>query len=715
MPARALASQPMSARGGSARGIPPPGGGGASSRPGTPMSNRGGVRTTRTPGGMTPRQLEAGTPTVERAPSPSEYAGNAEAPVAGDCSGPCYPVGTDDAMDRCNWLHQDASQRRHRLDRLRRQVEQDIEDQNTRVQAAPGSARYASCQTRDTERRSSSLGDRLYQDAARLRAKIRAQQTKAAESRRQDELSGATFSPAIGASQRSWRGSGRSALDPEGVKTRQKLEDMRIQKENDALAGCTFRPEIDPKSAWLMNDRIQRLKISGSLYDHLYDDAQRRQERQLEYSRSLPPGVTFRPDIGTDHARPPNDDNKEDFVNRLAYSKSYSERWLSLRNQGQPEAGLSQDARAQPDFRPQTGRGPIIQRNKDGLPTGEYLYEMGREKALQSQGQAVEEAERDRSQSSAPKVGEASRQLFEESKQRKYKDLFEVLTVGDPQQQLHFATLSLMGLDMELTEFLRPMIAYLKETRSYMDFESFSAALDYQRQHSATPTAHLFVRRSNARTSDRYRQEQDSEVLQHTPRTDPNSNRIASRHRPRSATPLHEQLFREKEVWDSKLHEQRMLKEERALQECTFQPNAAGGSSSVERIAWPPSPRSSSSELQPSRSDPLLASRSIRLGNVVLTDPMPAAAATPTECSTPPCNGNPRRMGNPVAQIINSLESARDRAFVEGILQSFGPEALTLDSCKVQIEEAEQAVAQCKTLLATSSQPVESGPAPIPQ
>merc|ERR1719409_323289 len=108
-----------------------------------------------------------------------------------------------------------------------------------------------------------------------------------------------------------------------------------------------------------MNQRIQRLKITGSLYDHLYEDAQRRQERQIEYGRSLPPGVTFQPDIGVDHTRPPNDDNKEDFVNRLAYSKCYSEKWLSMRRQ-QQEA--SQESRSQPDFHPQTGRAPTFDR-----------------------------------------------------------------------------------------------------------------------------------------------------------------------------------------------------------------------------------------------------------------------------------------------------------------------------------------------------------------
>jgi hypothetical protein len=531
----------------------------------------------------------------------------------------------------------------------------------------------------------------LYQDAVQRRVKSREAQSKRAEQKLQDELSGATFSPAIETSQRSWQGVPRCSLDPEGVRTKQKIESMRRLKESMVLDGCTFRPEIDPKSEELMNQRIQRLKITGSLYDHLYEDAQRRQERQLEYDRSLPPGVTFQPDIGVDHARPPNDDNREDFVNRLTYSKSYSEKWLSLRRP-QIEGGVSQDCKSQPDFHPQTGRAPHYQRNKDGLPIGDFLYESGREKAIQqSQAGADEEAERERSHPSAPKVGETSKQLFEGSKQRKYKDLFESLVSRDSERRLRFATVSLSGLEEELAEFLRPMIAYLKETRSILDYESFCAALDYQRRHSAIPTAHLFVQRSRTRTSEKYRQEADSEVF--TPRTDPNSNKIASRHRPRGTTPLHEQLLREKEVWDSKRQEQRLLQEERELQECTFHPNAAGRASSAERSQTPRTPRENSDW----PADPLLSGRAIRLGNVVLTEPTSIGAGYSDFAD----NINLRRTHHPVAQAISSLESARDRAFVEGILQSYGSEVLSVDTCKTQIDEAEQAVAQCRHLLAT--------------
>jgi len=168
---------------------------------------------------------------------------------------------------------------------------------------------------------------------------------------------------------------------------------------------------------------------------------------QFDAAQALPPGVTFQPDIGLDHYRPANDDTREDFINRLAYSKSYSEQWLSMRRQQQQEqplatsrgSGISDECRSQPDFRPRTGRGPMVERNKDGLPIGEFLYESGRERAMQCQA-LIDEMER--AQLSTPRMGDGSRLLFEEAKLRRYRELYEAITRRDPGGELRAGTLS---------------------------------------------------------------------------------------------------------------------------------------------------------------------------------------------------------------------------------------------------------------------------------
>jgi len=465
---------------------------------------------------------------------------------------------TDGGNPRFLQLFQDSVQKKFRLHRLKQQVER---DQEQRVQAgtqvAPGTTRYAAWHRR-SER--AALGERLYNDAAKRALKMRHLQEMQEEERRLQEQQETTFKPAIEVSQRRCQGTSRSLQDPEGLKKRMKMERLRNMQEKAELDGCTFKPEIDQKSEELISQRLARLKITGTLYDSLYEDAIRRRERHLESMRALPPGVTFQPDIGMDHHRP-CDETKEDFLNRLAYSKSYSERWISLRRQAQENERNSKD-RGQPEFHPQTGRGPLVERNKAGLPIGEFLYEHSRGKTT-----LAAQVQSDADQPSTPKMGDASRQLIEETIRRSYRILFDGLTAGDPEGTLNAETISLDGLDADLQDFLRPMVSYLETTGKHLDFVAFSAALDLQRQQAVTPTAHLFTK--SVKTEKGGRNKADAEPA--APRIDQNSHRLAARHRSRSV-PIHEQLHRERDIRDARMEERRLIAEEQELQECTFRP-----------------------------------------------------------------------------------------------------------------------------------------------
>ncbi|CAK9078663.1 unnamed protein product [Durusdinium trenchii] len=196
------------------------------------------------------------------------------------------------------------------------------------------------------------------------------------------------------------------------------------------------------------------------------------------------------------------------------------------------------------------------ERNKYGLPIGDFLYEHAREKASSSQAQEP--------QPSTPRMGENSRQLFEETKQRTYKQLFDLLTCKDSEGQLQAETICLDGLDSDLRAFLQPMVSFLDSSQHRMEFEAFCAALDYQRQHAVMPTAHLFTQR-NSRGKEKANPETP------VPKIDQNSVRLASKRRSRSV-PLHVQLFRERDVRDARMEERRLLAEEAELQECTFRP-----------------------------------------------------------------------------------------------------------------------------------------------
>jgi len=640
------------------------------------LSSRGSRSKGGSPTPSAPRALR-GTPRRETWGTTSRKSSMSDASVLIEVTGASQNVPEPmDVQDRFERLHKDAEHRRSRLSHLRHQVERDIEDQQARVTTNPsnGTIRNSASNRVSDEL---CLGDRLYRDAAVRQEKMKHLQIKHAELREQETMKEATFSPAIQASQRFCQGIGRAKRDPEGLKTKKKIESMKEMKERCALDGCTFKPEIDRKSELLMMQRLARMKITGPLHDALYEDALRRQERQVDAARILPPGVTFQPDIGVDHFRPPNDDNKEDFVARLAYSKNCADR--------QSECALSQDSRSQQaEFHPQTGRGPLTERNKDRLPIGEFLYESAREKALQAKHQPEEEAK-----AAAP--SEASKQMLEQSKVRVYRDIFEALCGGNPDTKLSAETVNLesAGLSEEMANFLTPIVAYLQDTGAVMEFETFSSALDYQRQHSAVPTAHLFVLRRSTRSP------RSTEKDGCAPQIDPRSDRIASRHRPRSATPLCEQLFREKEVWEIKRLEQKNLQEMRQLAECTFHPNSRarsmGCGSGRAAVRSPRSPRDGSTETPPDS----------KCNTDVGMDFHPKVLSF--------CSSTPRTNAGPcptaaLTSVLSHINNKTPRTL--GVVEARQPETmhidLTLSPCRQEIDQAEEAVARCKQVVASS-------------
>lgn len=526
-------------------------------------------------------------------------------------------------------LHQDSLQKNIRLQRLRQQAEHEDEERSQcTMHFAPGTTRYAAWHRRPEDE--GGLGVRLYNDAAQRQLKIKHLQAQQEYERRLQEDQETTFKPAIEASQRFCQGTSKSVQDPEGLKKRMKMERLRDMRDQAEVEGCTFKPEIDRRSDELITQRMDRLKISGTLYESLYEDALRRKERQHEVQKTLPPGVTFHPDLGVDQHRPANDETREDFLNRLAYSKSYSERWIAMKRQAFDDG--HQESRSHPEFHPQTGRGPLKERNATGMPIGEYLYESGREKATESQA-LREQVQKSASPQHTPRMGETSRQLFEEAKRRKYRLLFDSLVANDPQGQMQASSICLDGLDDELTDFLEPLIVYLAETEKRLEFGAFCVALDYQRQHAGGPTAHLFI-------SARRKAENEKGLSDSVPRIDPNSTRIASRTRGRSVS-LHDRLYRERDIRDARLEERRLLSEEMALEGCTFRPNISPPpvlrSRSVgslhSRGGPAPSPAASSPMLTPRRAistaciSPLCSSPAAESG-------MPAAAG---EACCPTC------------------------------------------------------------------------------
>eukprot|EP00397_Hematodinium_sp_SG-2012_P017545 GEMP01017946.1.p1 GENE.GEMP01017946.1~~GEMP01017946.1.p1 ORF type:complete len:840 (+),score=208.72 GEMP01017946.1:147-2666(+) len=396
-------------------------------------------------------------------------------------------------------------------------------------------------------------GRRLYSEAQRRKEKFEALREKQTQVQARKEMEEVTLRPQINESQRRVLGlpSRFCADDFSKKRSAVKMERLRQESEEKIMRGCTFRPEIDERSNAMMENRLSRLKIEGTLHDHLYDDAKRREGRYSEYYNRRATEATFCPDIGLDHFRPPNDDTDQDFLNRLAYSKSGTTR----KNDRSPShAGES-------DFHPKTGRPPNSARNANGLPIGDFLYNAGRERTerreqKQQNMHAQEEQRKEQSMSST------SKQKFDSAKQRKFDAMFKILSNGG--SEITANEVSLEGFDPETAEFIQPVIQFVKRENSRLNFDDFCVAMDYAIENSVTPVGHLFV--DHARRV-------PVEEPTFAPRVSKKSGELA-KNRPRDISlPLYDQLCAENDAYEASRQRKIQERADDLLKECTFQPN----------------------------------------------------------------------------------------------------------------------------------------------
>jgi hypothetical protein len=268
------------------------------------------------------------------------------------------------------------------------------------------------------------LGASLYADAQRKLKRQREAIGQRAQAMQDAELKEATFSPAIASSQRRCPGSARAST-PEGAAREQRrwlkqradraAEKQRKQRD-DASDECTFTPRICEKSVDMVASRLQRLRITGNLYDHLYADAMRRQDRMVEAEQWLPKEATFSPEIGLEHYRPSPDADRAALRERLSSSRGHL--WSARAPAKADDSGL---------FTPRIGRPPTVARNASQKPIGEFLHEMAKETEKRRRQSEKENADSLRKSADNLKVEDKSLSLMEMAKKRTYRELFAQL------------------------------------------------------------------------------------------------------------------------------------------------------------------------------------------------------------------------------------------------------------------------------------------------
>jgi len=198
-------------------------------------------------------------------------------------------------------------------------------------------------------------------------------------------------------------------------------------EQQETMKVCTFKPEVYTKGTAVRRVVAKRKKQaaqispSATTYDLLYDDADKRRRRQAEYQRWFPQDCTFKPDVSTSHKFFKRED-REAFLERLVTSRKNFEARLH------EERAAAQEEEDQESGRPRILRKKGLgERNKRGMPIGEYLFASRYEYELMKEQMQKAEANHIKQLSSMRKIAPTSEKMSTQFRRRKLTDLFAEL------------------------------------------------------------------------------------------------------------------------------------------------------------------------------------------------------------------------------------------------------------------------------------------------
>ncbi|KAL4431755.1 hypothetical protein ABPG77_002971 [Micractinium sp. CCAP 211/92] len=577
-----------------------------------------------------------------RPPTSTRSAGNSDSSGSGGWGGPGSTASTG-ALTAHNRLYADHFRKQKRLEEERRLRDLEVQLKMEQVHIAPTSNKLAGHRTVGSYR---NYGERLYVEG-RLDAMRREQEAqRLKEEEAEAELEGYTFQPSIsklaqhlkqaeGSCSSSLAAGQRLYQRAQGTAKRQERMEV-IRREQDAaeVAECSFRPQINAKSARMVGQRQQILKDSGLAgYEQLYNDSMRRRMKLEALAAQPPEEATFRPRVNTSSVVLRKlMEGREGGEGALAGSTDVATRLLERgrRNQRKLEEAQRQAEEAPRDpatgrllFKPKTHRAPQWERNPEGAPIGEYLYSIKAE--WDEKAARLREVQQRRAQKNAAStfVNNRSERLVDRLKRERFRAIFEYLRRDSPspvlnlletvQEEPFMDTIDPeVRADIEYAgRLLAKSIGQRQAAERLRDCASSAPAADASSggplETARTAGSSFVTANTGAGGASSYGQSTNGEVdaagfvslmedvIARTkgltrqyllpmpsgrqkfeeptfrPAIDPRSLALAARLRPESL-PAYEVLYKSAEELAVKREEQRRMAEEARLKECIFRP-----------------------------------------------------------------------------------------------------------------------------------------------
>ncbi|KAL4440425.1 hypothetical protein ABPG75_003426 [Micractinium tetrahymenae] len=561
-------------------------------------------------------------------------------------------TGSTGSLPAHNRLYADHFRKQKRLEEERRLRDLEVQLKMEQVHIAPTSNKLAGHRTAGSYR---NYGERLYVEGRldAMRREQEAQRLKEEEARA--ELDGYTFQPSISklaqqlkeaegscsssvaAGQRLYQraqGTAKRQVGSGVATTAERMEAIRREQDAAEVAECSFRPQINAKSARMVEQRQQILRESGLAgYEQLYNDSMRRRMKLEALAAQPPEEATFRPRVNTSsvvlkklmEGREEGEGllvGSADVATRLLErGRRYQEKLTEA--QRQAEEAPRDPATGRPLFKPKTYRAPQWERNPEGAPIGEYLYSIKAE--WDEKAARVREVQERRAQQNASStfVNHRSERLVDRLKRERFRAIFDYLRRGSPapvlnlletvQDETFMDTIDPeVRADVEYAgRLLAKSIGRRQASERLRDCASSAPTGDASSgpplETARTAASSFVTANTGAGTTSPYGQSTNGEVdgagfvalmeevVARTkgltrqyllpmpsgrqkfdeptfrPAIDPKSLALAARLRPESL-PAYEVLYKTAEELAAKREEQRRMAEEARLKECIFKP-----------------------------------------------------------------------------------------------------------------------------------------------
>lgn len=352
------------------------------------------------------------------------------------------------------------------------------------------------------------------------------------------------------------------ALIKLGKSTKEKLERARSIKKIQEIEECTFKPTINNISERIVVEKEKNVPaVAKNRYLRLFHDSKVRQAQQDMRSRAYHDECTFVPQTNNYQSR--SIDNTT-FEQR---NKKFLEKNIKLEQQREIKLleELIDPSTGRPYFQPQTGRGPKNGRYPQGVPIGEYLYNHRFE--MENKQRDLLEKEQRTLEANMARSNEKSHLIMENIKKKKLAEIFSFLD-SDGDGYISSTKIDIASVGTDILEALAPLLCEMEELGQTLSLADFMEAAD------------KLLRTLSVAEKDRLlmnKREHDTSLLAQGytfhPEINKKSQKIAENLRPyKNFDALYEVFLGEKKALEEKIKQEQERKAEEELRECSFKP-----------------------------------------------------------------------------------------------------------------------------------------------